>query len=41
MDVEKTDGADIYQKMETHGKLINIKALYMRKIFYLLLKFIV
>ena len=41
MDVEKTDGAEIYQKMETHGKMIKIKLLYMLKILSPLLKFMV
>ena len=38
MNVEKTDGAEIYQKMETHRKMIKMKVLYMLKIFWLLLK---
>ena len=33
MDIEKTDGAEIYQKMETHGNIKKIKALYKRIIF--------
>ena len=41
MDIDKTDGIEIYQEMEAHGKMIKIKVLYMRKIFCLLLKFMV
>ena len=39
MDAAKIDGGGIYQKVEIHGKMIKIKALYMRIIFCLLLKF--
>lgn len=28
MDIEKTDGAEIYQKMETHENIKKIKALF-------------
>ena len=40
MDVDKTYGSEIDQKIKTHAKMTKMKALYMQKIFCLLLKFI-